>query len=84
MAENDKDKLNKLSSFTLCLIIGSVVLVLAFALGLLYPQYRRITQIKTDRIEKTIRLEEQKRLFPIYVKAEMIASEKFDPMLPRV
>jgi len=82
MAETDKEKLNKLSPVSLGLIIGSAVLIMAFILGILYPQYRRINRIKDDRVNKTIRLEEQKRLFPIYAQAEVLAAGKFEPVLP--
>ncbi|WDP90795.1 MAG: hypothetical protein HUN04_14255 [Desulfobacter sp.] len=82
MADKDKDKLKKISPLTLGLIVGSAVAVAAVALGVLYPQYRRIQLVKKDRVEKTIRLEEQKRLFPIYAQADRLANREFEPQLP--
>ncbi len=81
MAEKSKDT-NKISSLTLGLIVGAVVLVAAFAFGLLYPKYRHIQEVKKDWVSKTIRLEEQKLFYPIYVKAQVLANESFENMLP--
>ncbi len=82
MADQDKEKLKKISPLTLGLIVGSVVLVMAVSLGFLYPQYRRIQMVQKDRIDKTIRLEEQKRLYPIYARADRLAKKEFEPNLP--
>jgi hypothetical protein len=83
MPETDENKeLKKLPPLTLSLIIASFVLVFAIAVGLLYPQYQRIQKAKEIRVSKTILLEEQKRIFPIYAEAETIASVKFEPSLP--
>lgn len=84
MAKTKKEKkeTGKISSTTLGLIVGATVLVVAVALGLLYPKLARIEKVKADWLEKTIRLEEQKRFYPVYAKASRLADTEFDTSLP--
>ena len=81
MARKDKE-MSKLSSTTLGLIIGVAVVISAVALGLLYPKHMNIQAERKLWVEKTVRLEEQKRFFPIYAKAQSLADEPFENKLP--
>ncbi len=69
-------------SLTVWLIIGSVLLIVAVALGLLYPKYRRIRNINEAWVKQSIRLEEQKRFFPVYAAAQVLADQAFEAALP--
>lgn len=45
-------------------------------------QFKNIQNIKADWLVKTIRLEEQKRFYPIYAQACALADTQFDNALP--
>lgn len=82
MARKKKKDPGKVPTVTLGLIAGFVVVILVAIIGLLYPKYRGIENIKADWLAKTIRLEEQKRFYPIYAQACNLANTQFDTSLP--
>ena len=82
MAKKEKKETAKISSKTLGLIVGCVVVILAVALGILYPKFKGLQAVKADWLDKTIRLEEQKRFYPVFAQACSLADTKFDASLP--
>lgn len=82
MGKKEKKNTGKLSSRTFSLIVICIVGVLAVALGLLYPKFKNIQNIKADWLANTIRLEEQKRFYPVYAQACSLADTQFDNSLP--
>ena len=81
-AKREKKETEKIASTTLALTVGAIVLVVAAALGLLYPKFKSVQKIKADWLTKTIRLEEQKRYYPVFAQASRFAETKFDASLP--
>ncbi len=71
-----------LPPLTLGLIITSVALVAVAVAGFVWPQYRAMAASKQARMDKTVVLETQKRLYPVYAKAKGLADFPFDPRLP--
>jgi hypothetical protein len=83
MPDMNKNKaLNKLPPSTQLLVIASILVVLIFIAVILFPQYKNIERAKEERIAKTILLEEQKKLFPIFAQADSLADIQFEPKLP--
>ncbi|MCP3941896.1 MAG: hypothetical protein GY710_10485 [Desulfobacteraceae bacterium] len=80
--KDQKKELKKLPPLTLALVIGSFVVVAAFIMGIVFPQYQRVEKVKDLSLSKTFLLEEQKKLFPLYAKASALSEVKFDPALP--
>lgn len=74
----------KLSSVTTGIIITGIVLILSISLGIILPQFLRVKNLKKTLTEKTITLENQKALFPIYAQANRITDQKFETRLPLV
>lgn len=77
-----KKETEKISSTTLGLLVGCFVVILAVALGLLYPKFKNIQEVKADWLAKTIRLEEQKQFYPVYAAACGLADTQLDNSLP--
>ncbi|WP_035235467.1 hypothetical protein [Desulfobacter vibrioformis] len=77
-----KKETEKISSTTLGLIVGCFVVILALALGLLYPKFKNIQAVKADWLAKAIRLEDQKQFYSVYAQACRLADTKFDNALP--
>ncbi|MGD9824946.1 hypothetical protein [Desulfobacter sp.] len=77
-----KKETEKISSTTLGLIVGCFVVILALALGLLYPKFKNLQKVKADLLAKTIRLEEQKQFYSVYAQACGLADTKVDTSLP--
>ena len=71
-----------LPPLTLGLIITGVALVAVAVAGFVWPQYRAMASSRQTQIDKTIILETQKALFPVYAKAKGLADFPFDPRLP--
>lgn len=85
MATTDtKKQMGRLPPLTLALVVISFVLVFLCIAGVLYPKYKRIEAAKKDHAEKTLRLEEQKKLFPLFARAEALENIPFEPSLPLV
>lgn len=85
MDRSGKDRqLKKLPPMTLFVVVLSFVLVFLAIIGLLFPQQKRIQAAEQDRTDKTLRLEEQKKLFPLYAQAEALEKIPFNPELPLV
>jgi hypothetical protein len=81
---DEKTELKKLPPLTLSLIIISFVLVVLFVLGLILPQHKAVENAKNERIAKMLTLEEQKKLFPLYARADALEKVQFEPRLPLV
>jgi len=82
MADRKKKETEKTSPLTLGLAAGCFVVILAVSLGLLYPKFNNIQKVKADRLAKAIRLEAQKRFYPVYAQACSLADTEFDNSLP--
>jgi len=85
MATTDtKKRMGRLPPLTLALVVISFVLVFTCIAGLLFPQHQRIEAAKKDRAAKTLLLEEQQKLFPLFARAEALEKIAFEPVLPLV
>ena len=82
MAKSNKKELKKLPPLTLSLIIISFSLILSCAIFLIFPQYQNFKTVMSERVSKTILLEKQKKIFPIYARAASVADQSFNPTLP--
>ena len=81
-APDDKKELNKLPPATLSLVVLVFLLILLTLIGLVFPQYRGIETARNEKITRTLLLEEQKQLFPLYAQAEALEKVAFEPRLP--
>ncbi len=82
MADIDKKEQKKLPPLTLAMVIACFVLVGLFILGVIFPKYQQVKRAKEALISKSILLEEQKKLFPVYARADALARVTFEPTLP--
>ncbi|MFH1154505.1 MAG: hypothetical protein V1793_11885 [Pseudomonadota bacterium] len=77
----EKKELDKVPTPTLFIIVASTVIIAAFALLVLYPQYKSLQNMEEKSESAAWSLEQQKQLLPAYIKARQAADKEFVPGL---
>ncbi len=83
MAEVEQTTVSKkLPPGTLILILASAILLSGMAMFILFPQSQKIERIKEESRSAAITLEQQKKLYPLFVQAKAAGTMTFEPQIP--